>query len=128
MGYLIRNIFMEKVCKKPAAKTSSTRLFNLGNSPKQPMHWWDFWKKIIFKGDHEKGNLIFYFAPSDFLWRKFWKAKMPETSYQSLELQGMLRKNGNFEKRFSKFLKCFFWGKIWKIEDTSFVFEYPDSY
>ena len=41
-GYLIRSIFLEKVCRKPAVKTSSMRLFNLVNSPKQPTHVWDF--------------------------------------------------------------------------------------
>ena len=42
---------------------------------------------VIFKTkwDHQKENLIFSFAPScHFLWTKFWKAKMPVTSYQSL--------------------------------------------
>ena len=118
IGYLIRNIFMEKVCRKPAVKTSSMRLFNLVNCPKQPMHVWDFWKF------HEKGNLIFSFAPRDFLWGKCWKVKMPGTSYQSLELEDMLQKREwkkttkdwiNREKScFSKFLKCFFLIKFGK--------------
>ena len=42
IGYLIRSIFLEKVCRKPAVKTSSMRLFNLVNSPKQPTHVRDF--------------------------------------------------------------------------------------
>ena len=62
---------MEKVYRKPAVKTSSMYLFNLVNSPKQPTHVWDFWKQVIFKRDHEKGDLIFSFAPSHFLWTKF---------------------------------------------------------
>ena len=44
IGYLIRNIFMEKVCRKPVVKTSSMHIFHFVNSPKQPMHVWDFWK------------------------------------------------------------------------------------
>ena len=92
IAYLIRNIFMEKVCRKPAIKTRSMWHFNLENSPKQPMHVWDFWKKVISKRHHEKGNLNFSFAPSDFLRRKFWKAKMPGTSYRSVEFQDMLTK------------------------------------
>ena len=42
--------------------------------------------------DQEKRNLVFSFAHSDILWRKFSKAKMPGTSYQSLELHNMLTK------------------------------------
>ena len=121
--YLIRTIFMEKACRKPAVKSSSMRLFNLVISPKQPAHLWDFQKKIFFKRDREKVNLIFAFAPSDFLRTKFWKAKMPGTSYQSLWLSIHACKNSFFgltrekkttkdwvnrgKKRFSKFLKCF---------------------
>ena len=98
IGYLIRDNFMEKVCRKPAIKTRSMCLFNLINSPKQPMHVWDLWTKVIFKRNHEKGNLIFSFAASDFLRRKFWKAIMPGTSYRSVELQDMLTKR-EVEKR-----------------------------
>ena len=129
---------MEKVCRKPAVKASSMWLFNLVNSPKQPMHVWDFWKKYLFKRDHEKGNLCFSFASSDFLWRKFWKGKMPGTNYWSLELQDILTKRegkkttkdwiNRGKKLFSKFLKCFFFGKIWKMENASLIFEYPHSY
>ena len=121
---------MEKVCRKPAVKTSSIYLFNLVNSPKQVMHVWDFWKQVVLKRDHEKGNLIFSFAHSHFLWEKLWKAKMPELVTSVFELQEMLTKipflvlpfeSGNCRKRrekiqkieqlewrkhFSKFLKC----------------------
>ena len=129
---------MEKVCRKPAVKASSMWLFNLVNSPKQPMHVWDFWKKYLFKRDHEKGNLCFSFASSDFLRRKFWKGKMPGTNYWSLELQDILTNRegkkttkdwiNRGKKLFSKFLKCFFFGKIWKMENASLIFEYPHSY
>ena len=44
IGYLIRNIFMENVYRKPAVKTSSVHLFGFGNSPKQPTHVWDIRK------------------------------------------------------------------------------------
>ena len=46
---------MEKVCRKPVVKTCSMHLFHLVNSPKQPMHVYDFWELVIFKRDHEKG-------------------------------------------------------------------------
>ena len=87
---------MEIVYRKPAVKTSSMHLFDLVNSPKQPTHVWDFWKYVIFRRDHEKGNLIFSFAPSHFLWTKFWKAKMPGTSYQALWIARHAYKNSFF--------------------------------
>ena len=117
IGHLIRNIFMEKVCRKSIVKTSFMRIFNLVNSPKQSMHIWDIWKYVFFERDHVKGNLIFSFPPCEFLWRKFWKAKMPRISYQSIELQDILTKRegkkltkdwiNRGKKRFSKFLNCF---------------------
>ena len=143
---------MEKVCRKPAVKTSSIYLFNLVNSPKQVMHVWDFWKQVLLKRDHEKGNLIFSFAHSHFLWAKLCKAKMPELVTSVFELQEMLTKipflvlpfeSGNCRKRrekntkdwiirmkktFFKIFKMLSYGKIWKIEDTSYNFEYSNSY
>ena len=97
----------------------------------------------------KKVTCFFSFEPSDILWRKFSKAKMPGTSYQSLELHNMLTKipflvlpfksgscgkrkkknnkrlNKLREKTFSKFFEMLSFGKI---EDTSFKFEYSDSY
>ena len=146
---MTRNIFREKVCRKPAVKTSSMRLLNLVISPKQSMHIWEFWKQVIFKRDLEKGNLIFSFALSGFLWAKFWKAKMPGTSYQSLWVarhayknsffgltlliwklwkeKGKNNKRLNTGKKIFKIIKMLSFGKIWKIEDASFTFEYSDS-
>ena len=72
---------MEQVYRKPAVKISSICLFNLVNSQKYSTHVWDLWKQAIFKRYYEKGNLIFPFTPSHFIWTKCWKAKPPETSF-----------------------------------------------
>ena len=47
--YLIKNIFMEKVCRRPAVKTSSIYLFNLVNSPKQLNARMRFLKRSCFE-------------------------------------------------------------------------------
>ena len=60
IGYLIRNIFMEKVCKKSALKTCPYPYLSLVNSPKDM-------KTRYFKRDHK--TLIFSFAPSFFIWK-----------------------------------------------------------
>ena len=73
---------MEKVRREPVVKTSSMRIFNLVNTQSSQCIYEIFENKLFLK-DHEKDNLIFSFTPSDFLWTKFWKAKIPETSYQS---------------------------------------------
>ena len=79
---------MQKTCNKNQFHVP----FQFGKQPKTTIACMRFLKKVIFKRDHEKGNLIFSFAPSDILRRKFWKAKMLGTSYRSLELQDMLTK------------------------------------
>ena len=143
---------MEKVCRKPAVKSSTICIFDLVNSPRNPMYVWDFWKQVVFKRDHEKGNLIFSFASSHFVWTKFWKEKTPRTSYQSLWVTRHAYKNSFFsltlwiwklwtekgkndnrlnkewEKTFFKICEMLFFSKICKIEDTSFKLEYSGSY
>ena len=55
--YWIRNIFMEKLCRKCAPKASPRPLFNFGNRPNQNSHCMQenffknkiFWKGIIKK-------------------------------------------------------------------------------
>ena len=64
--YLTRNIFMEKICRKPAIKTSSMCLFNFANSPKQPLHAWDFWKKLFLKEIMKKVTWFFPLHPVTF--------------------------------------------------------------
>ena len=125
---------MEKVYRKPAVKTSFMHLFNVVNNPKQPTHIWDFWKQVIFKRDHEKGNLIFFFFflhPVTFYGRNFERQKYLELVSSLFELQDILIKipflvllfeSGDCGKRrkkttkdwinrgkkhFSKFLRCF---------------------
>ena len=46
MEYQIKNIFIEKSCKKCAAKTSPRPLYNFGN-PKQPLHARNYFKSKI---------------------------------------------------------------------------------
>ena len=71
--YHIKNIFMEKSCRKCAPKASSRAFFKFGN-PKQPLHARNslknkiFWKKII-----KKVNFIFSSKPSPFQWTKLSK-------------------------------------------------------
>ena len=73
------------------------------NNPKQPIMYDIFAKNVIIERDHEKGNLIFFFAPIDFLKTKFWKPKMPGTSDTSLELQDMLtNEKGKNDERLNK--------------------------
>ena len=55
---------MEKVCRKSALKASPIPRFNLGNSPKTA----NACKRL--KQDHDKVNLIFFFAHSSFLWTR----------------------------------------------------------
>ena len=55
---------MEKVCRKSALKASPIPRFNLGNSPKTA----NACKRL--KQDHDKVNLIFFFARSSFLWTR----------------------------------------------------------
>ena len=142
---------MEKACRKPAVKSSSMRLFNLVISPKQPAHLWDFQKKIFFKRDREKVNLIFAFAPSDFLRQNFEKQKCLELVTSLFDLQYMPAKipalvlpfesencgegKKNYkrlskwrQKTFFKIFKMLSSGKIWKTKDASFKFKYSDSY
>ena len=83
---------------------------------------------------------------------KISRAKMPGTSYESLWVARHTCKNSFFgftrwiwkmerkgkktiedwlkrmKKTFFKVFKMLSYGKMWKIEDTSFKFEYSDSY
>ena len=67
---------MKKICKKSAVKTSPIPNFNFGKQPKTA----NICKRLLeisyFKRDHEKGNLIFSFALSPFLWTRLSKTKM----------------------------------------------------
>ena len=75
---------MKKICKKSAVKTSPIPNFNFGKQPKTA----NICKRLLeisyFKRDHEKGNLIFSFAPSPFYGQDYEKQKGSGTSYLSL--------------------------------------------
>ena len=62
---------MGKVCIKPTLKTNSIPLFNFGKQLETAKACMRFLKIKYFKRGHEKGNFIFSFAPSHFLWTKF---------------------------------------------------------
>ena len=57
---------MEKVWRKSAIKTIPIPLFKFGKQPKTTNTFKRLLEISYFKRDHEKGNLIFSFAPSTF--------------------------------------------------------------
>ena len=82
-------IVMEKVWRKSAIKTIPIPLFKFGKQPKTTNTFKRLLEISYFKRDHEKGNLIFSFAPSTFYEKQF-------TSYELVtslfELQNMFTK------------------------------------
>ena len=76
--HLIRNISMQKVCKKPAVKTSFIPFFNLVISLKQRIHVWDFWKKLFLKETMKKITWFFPLHPVTFYGENFEKQKYVE--------------------------------------------------
>ena len=117
--YFTRNIFMEKICRKPAIKISSMCLFNLANSPKQPLHAWDFWKKLFLKEIMKKVTWFFPLHPVTFYGENFEKQKCLELVTSPLSCKTCLQKKkgkmskdwiNRGKKRFSKLFKMlFFW-------------------
>ena len=59
---------MEKLWRKSAVKTSPISIFNYGKESKTTNACKKLLKISYFKRNYEKGNLIFSFAPSPFLW------------------------------------------------------------
>ena len=97
---------MEKVCKTSAVKTSPILLFNFCKYPKTANTCKRLLEISYFKRDHEKGNLIFSFAPSPFYGQDYEKQKGRGTSYLSLWVAKHVYKNS--------FFALAHW--IWKLE------------
>ena len=97
MGYHIKNIFMEKSCKKCAPKVSPRPLYNWSITQKSHCM-----QEILLKVRYferglskrlKKGNFIFSFDPVPFNGQIFQKQKGPGTRDQSLfRLRSKFRK------------------------------------
>ena len=70
MEYQIKNIFIDKSCRKCAAKLVPDLFIIFVNNPKQPLHARNYLKKRYFERglskSLEKDNFIFSFKPSPF--------------------------------------------------------------
>ena len=66
---------MGEACRKFAVKTSPIPLFNFGKQPKTANTYIRLLKIGCFKRDHEKGSLIFSFAPQPLFIDKIMKNK-----------------------------------------------------
>ena len=75
---VLRNISMEKVCRKCESKVNPRPLFNYGRKPKttncKKLFWNNIFGKRIIK-NHNKVNLFFSLASSLFLLTRLWKRK-----------------------------------------------------
>ena len=84
---------MGEACRKFAVKTSPIPLFNFGKQPKTANAYMRLLKIGCFKRDHEKGSLIFSFAPpAPFYRQNYGKQKGLELVTSLFELQNLLTK------------------------------------
>ena len=89
MEYQIKNIFIEKSCRKYAAKASPRPLYNFGKQPKTAIACKKFFEKQnISKEDYQKAlkrvTLFFLSNPVPFNGQNYQKHKGSGTSDQSL--------------------------------------------
>ena len=97
MQYQIRNIFIEKSCRKFTAKVSPRPFIILINNLKQPLHARNCFKVRYFERrlskSLEKGNFIFFGTQSLSIDKIFQKQKGPGSSDQLLfRLRNKFRK------------------------------------
>ena len=84
---------MGEACRKFAVKTSPIPLFNFGKQPKTANAYMRLLKIGCFKRDHEKGSLIFSFAPpAPFYRQNYGKQTGLELVTSLFELQNLLTK------------------------------------
>ena len=114
MGYLIRNISMEKACRKSAVETSSICVFNMVNSQNSQFMRQIFENKLFLNCAMEKVTCFFPLHPVTFYGQSFEKQECLELVTSLFELQDMLTKipflvvpfeSGNCGKRRKKMAK-----------------------